>query len=788
MKKNATCWLFPSGKWWKILLIMKLKIFFLLVSLGTLQAAGYSQDSRFNLKKNDVLLTEVLQELQQQSEYRFFYQKDIFQQADRVNVDMKNVSLRQILDEVLIRHGFSYEMIDKVITIRKIQQQKTAGRKITGIVMDTRKQSLPGVTVLLKGTALGVVTDKEGRFNIEIPETDPIVLVFSFVGMKKQEVTYTGQEDIQVVMEEEVTEMDEVVITGYQGIDRKKLTSAITSVKAEDIMIPGVNSIDQMLEGRIPDLMLTTNSGEVGVVPRLRIRGTSTLVGNREPLWVVNGVVVNDPVPLDSDVLNDPDYVNRIGNAIAGLNPQDIQRIDVLKDAAATTLYGTRAANGVIVITTKKGHVGKPVVRYNMTTTYKRRPRYSDRKIDLMNSKERIDLSRELAAASYLYPSDMSIVGYEYLLQQLYAGVIDDEQFAIEVKKLENNNTDWFDILTEDAFSHNHTLSISGGSDQLRYYSSVGYTKDNDVIKGQGISRYTGNLSLESDLTKWLKASMDFNANISERNYEQSAVGSVNYAYTTSRAIAAYEEGGDLSYYQKRYNSFYRYDFNILNERANSYTKQENSGFDLTSRLIFRFVIIKSCFRNDLYDRQTLSTKHAGRKLSSFDTLLHNDFIFIAKCSLKRSLIFLSTLYHTDTNAGTTTTWFHNDRICHIFRQIATLSFANGKSFRRWDPCLQKDLFGQSFIHGNRTAYAAGTCVTNAKQIERCLYFTIFTICAMQRHIYNVCLSAKCQNIRSKETILGISTHLLDLIQIRVNGLDLFIVRADRIISYKKIL
>ena len=154
---------------------------------------------------------------------------------------------------------------------------------------------------------------------------------------------------------------------------------------------------------------------------------------------------------------------------------------------------------------------------------------------------------------------------------------------------MEINNTDWFDILTEDAFSHNHTLSISGGTDQLRYYSSVGYTKDNDVIKGQGISRYTGNLSLESDLTKWLKASMDFNANISERNYEQSAVGSVNYAYTTSRAIAAYEEGGDLSYYQKRYNSFYRYDFNILNERANSYTKQENSGFDLTSRLIFRF-------------------------------------------------------------------------------------------------------------------------------------------------------------------------------------------------------
>lgn len=235
-------------------------------------------------------------------------------------------------------------------------------------------------------------------------------------------------------------------------------------------MIPGATSIDQMLEGRIQDLMLTTNSGEVGVVPRLRIRGTSTLIGNREPLWVVDGIVVNDPVPLDSDVLNDPDYVNRIGNAIAGLNPQDIERLDVLKDAAATTLYGTRAANGVIVITTKKGHIGRPLVRYNVTATYKRRPRYSDRQIDLMSSKERVDLSRELVAQSYVYPSDMSVVGYEYLLQQLYSGVLDDEAFAREVKKIENNNTDWFAILTRDVISHNHTLSISGGTESLRYY------------------------------------------------------------------------------------------------------------------------------------------------------------------------------------------------------------------------------------------------------------------------------------------------------------------------------
>ena len=571
---------------------MKWSFVLLFVSCMQLSATVYSQQEKMSISVRDVSIEDLIKTIKSQVPVDFLYNLKEIERNGTVSVNMRNATVEDILQAAFRGKSLTYTYVNGVFVIRPMYVSGKDSVKrmynVTGLVLDPKKQPLPGVTIRLDGTVVGTASNSLGEFIMTVPQ-DTGRLIFTFVGFKQKRVAFKAGQRLVVTLEEEVEDLDEVVVTGYQVINRKKLTSAITSVKAEDIMIPGVNSIDQMLEGRIPDLMLTTNSGEVGVVPRLRIRGTSTLVGNREPLWVVNGVVVNDPVPLDSDVLNDPDYVNRIGNAIAGLNPQDIQRIDVLKDAAATTLYGTRAANGVIVITTKKGHVGKPVVRYNMTTTYKRRPRYSDRKIDLMNSKERIDLSRELAAASYLYPSDMSIVGYEYLLQQLYAGVIDDEQFAIEVKKLENNNTDWFDILTEDAFSHNHTLSISGGTDQLRYYSSVGYTKDNDVIKGQGISRYTGNLSLESDLTKWLKASMDFNANISERNYEQSAVGSVNYAYTTSRAIAAYEEGGDLSYYQKRYNSFYRYDFNILNERANSYTKQENSGFDLTSRLIFRF-------------------------------------------------------------------------------------------------------------------------------------------------------------------------------------------------------
>jgi len=566
---------------------------FMLFFVGCMQlsATVYSQKGRMNISVSDVSIEELIKMIKSNVQVDFLYNLKEIERNGTVSVKMENATVEEVLQEAFRGKMLTYACVNGVFVIRPghvAMRDSVKVFKVRGQVFDTKKQPLPGVTVRVDGTMVGTATDLQGEFTVAVPR-DTGRLVFTFVGFEQKHVAFKAGQKLVVVLEEEVEDLEEVVVTGYQVINRKKLTSAITSVKMDDIMIPGATSLDQMLEGRIPDLMLTTNSGEVGVVPRLRIRGTSTLIGNREPLWVVDGVVVNDPVPLDSDVLNDPDYVNRIGNAIAGLNPQDIERLDVLKDAAATTLYGTRAANGVIVITTKKGHVGKPLVRYNVTATYKRRPRYSDRQIDLMSSKERVDLSRELVAQSYVYPSDMSVIGYEYLLQQLYAGAIDDTEFALEVKKLENRNTDWFSILTRDVVSHNHTLSLSGGSEDLRYYSSIGYSQDNDVIKDQGISRYTGNLSLDANLYKWLTASVDFNASISKRDYEQSEIGSINYAYMVSRTISPYDEDGELSYYKKNINSSYGYSFNILNEKKESYTSQDNNNFSLSSQLNFLF-------------------------------------------------------------------------------------------------------------------------------------------------------------------------------------------------------
>lgn len=556
-----------------------------LLYAGVSRAQGVE---RFDFRVSKVPLNTAIEQLREVSGVSFSYNVDDLSRYT-VSVDVRQKTLEEVLNKCLENTDLGYKSIDKTIIVYKKTTKKEPnlqGITIRGVVREANGKPLPGVTVAIKGAQIGVTTNLAGEFSINVLEYP--TLVFTFVGMKPVEVKYTGQSFIQVTMQEDITEIGEVVVTGYQTIDRRKNTSAVTSVKAEDVMIPGVSSIDKMLEGRIPDMMLMTNSGEVGVVPKIRIRGTSTLVGNREPLWVVDGIVVQDPVNISPEELNDPDYINRIGNAIAGLNPWDIERLDILKDAAATALYGTRAANGVIVITTKKGQEGRPIVTYSMNTTLRQRPRYTDRKVNVMNSKERIQFSRELMASHYQYPNNMTMVGYEKLVSELYDHQLTNAEFDREVAKLEALNTDWFDLLTEDSFSHQHTISISGGSKQARYYASIGYNRDNDVIKTNKNERYTAALNLDANLTPWLTASLGVNGNVSSRDYYQSEIAPMEYAYRTSRAIPAYTENGEYYYYTKRSSSS-GYNYNILNELDNSSYGQEGSGLTVNANLQFKF-------------------------------------------------------------------------------------------------------------------------------------------------------------------------------------------------------
>jgi TonB-linked SusC/RagA family outer membrane protein len=570
----------------------KLQRLLLCLFLAVLCAEASAQGKEINLKLTNKPLVAALRQVEEQSNYyKINYSRDEVKDY-KVSCNLRHVSapdaVAQMLEGLPLVSSVNGRFI-QIKTRRHYQKPGTSKSVFSGLVVDNEGNPVVGATVMMGDTKTGTITDIDGRFSFGEVDASRVELIISYIGMKTIRKMVSTRSHPTFTMEEDVAVADEVVVTGYQVLNKRSLTSAVTTVKMEDLARTDVSSLDQMLEGKIPDLLVTNNSGEVGVAPKIRIRGTSTLVGNREPLWVVDGIVVKDPVNISPEELNDPDYVNRIGNAISGINPQDIERIDVLKDAAATAIYGTKAANGVIVVTTKRGYEGKPRVSYNFSANYKLRPRYTDRSVDVMNSQERVQFSRELAESHYLYPTDMTTVGYEEALMNLYNKNISYSEFLDQVRDAETQNTDWFKLLCKDSWSFQHSASVSGGSKQTRYYASLGYNKDNDVIKVNNNERYTFSMNLDNTFSKLFSASFTFNGYHYRRNYYQDEIAPLQYAYTTSRCIPAYDSDGLYYYYKKKVSSSKSYDYNVLNELENSYKKQTVNSMTFTTNLKFHF-------------------------------------------------------------------------------------------------------------------------------------------------------------------------------------------------------
>ena len=564
--------------------MMKTKLIVMLGLLFALPAVlkAEAQLQKISVELEDVSVVTLIKELKRQTGVNFLYNVDEVTRNGRISVSVQDWTVEEVLNKFLPGKGLSFSVVNDVIVIRPLEkradEQQEGKVVIKGVVKDGGGVPLPGVTVMVSGTTVGVTTNAKGEFSLVKPAgRDEVKLAFSFVGMKSQTLVWRGQELLNVVMEEDTYALDQVnvIYTGYQRIDPRRRTSAISSVNAADVLVPGMTSIDQALEGRIPELQLILNSGEVGATPRIRVRGTSSLIGNREPLWVLDGFILRDPVNVSNEDLNNPDYINIIGNAIAGINPQDIERIDVLKDAAATALYGTRAANGVIIVTTKRGSVGPARFSYNHTSKLTRRPRYTDKAVDLMNSQERVRFGKELADQHYKFAENMPMVGYEGALYRHQTGKTSWEEFQDEVTWYEQVNTDWFDVLTRDTYSHDHTLSVSGGSEDIRYYVSLGYNHEDGVTKTTKTDRMTSMANLDINFMKNLQVRFALNANIQKKNHLQDNIDAMNYAYNTTRALPAFNEDGSYYFYDKigyggTNQSIAMFRYNILNEIENS--------------------------------------------------------------------------------------------------------------------------------------------------------------------------------------------------------------------------
>lgn len=518
--------------------------------------------------------------------------------------------------------------------------QGNRGGEITGIVLDDLGQPLMGANVMVRGVngneSWGASADLDGRFTVKVPQRildskGKYRVIVTFVGFKRKEIILKDAGKlIRITLYPNTQELGDVIVTGYLKIDPRKNTSAISSVKMEDILLPGSTSLAESLEGHIPDMVFMKNSGEAGATARMRLRGTSTLIGNREPLWVLDGVVLSDPVDVTNDQLNDPDYINFIGNAISGINPEDIERVDVLKDASATALYGTRASNGVIVITTKRGTISKPTIRYATTLRMTRRPRYTDRTINLMNSQERVQFGKDLTDLHYAFPGGMTMVGYEGAYYNYQTGQISYDEFQRQVQLYETTNTDWFDLLTHDALSTQHTLSLSGGSEVIRYYTSLGYSRDNDVIRTQNNERYNANMNITANLSKSFVANFRMTANIQKKDYIPRAINVMDYAYNTTRALPAYNPDGTLYYYKRHAydnslkNAYYKYNYNVLNEIDNAASNIESDGMMGVLDLNYRYKQIFDISLTTSYQRNSSASSDWFGEKSNYVALLRN--------------------------------------------------------------------------------------------------------------------------------------------------------------------
>ena len=512
-----------------------------------------------------------------------------------VTYSAKNKPAIIVINEIVKNHGLIVVRNEKTnsMTIRKLRQ----GEKrplivvnkdivVKGVVVDENGEPLVGATVVINSERSTVTNDK-GEYTL-IASSGSQLVKYSFIGFRTQMLSAAKASKTPKIVLSEDNTLDEVVVTGYQKIDRRELTSSIYKIDAKDLEQIGALTIDQMLEGKAPGLMVSNLSTTPGAAAKVRVRSSGTFTGSREPLWVIDGIPYEDPVPLSASEINSFDNVNLIGNALSGLNPQDIESINILKDASATAIYGTRAANGVIVITTKRGQQGRTRLSYNGTMSIQQRPRYGD--FNLMNSLERIDVSREIYERDLAYPENIiSYVGYEGALKDYLSGDTTFGEFQNCVSRLETLNYDWFDALYRNSLSQTHNVNVSGGANNTRFYFSVGYADNQGSEKGVDLNRITARSNLDVDVTKNLKIQLSMSGSVQEAKYNHSSTNAFNTAYYTSRAVPCYNADGSLFYIDKQMdvydNTTITGKYNIINERNNSQKSIDNKDLNITAAI-----------------------------------------------------------------------------------------------------------------------------------------------------------------------------------------------------------
>ena len=496
-----------------------------------------------------------------------------------------------------------------------------AQNKITGTVFEETGEPCIGATVMIQGSRQGTKTDLDGHFSINVPAGKKLVI--SYVGMVT--VTVKPQDGMKITLTADAHTLGEVVAVGMMKQDKRLFTGATTKVDAEKAKLDGVADVSRALEGRAAGVSVQNVSGTFGTAPKIRVRGATSIYGSSKPLWVIDGVIQEDAVDVSADDLSSGDAVTLISNAIAGLSADDIESFQVLKDGSATSIYGARAMAGVVVVTTKRGKVGRSTVNYTGEFTYRLKPSYSN--YNISNSQEQMGIYKEMGEKGWLEFSNLANSSSSGLYGRMYSQIAKyngdgtyslpytDAAMNAYLQEAEFRNTDWFDLLFTNNIIQNHSVSISTGTEKASLYASVSAMYDPGWTKDSKVERYTANMNASFNLSKKLTVSILTNGSYRD----QKAPGTL--ARSTDVVSGAVNRSFDINPFSYAMNTARTLDpdatytrnyapFNIFKELDNNYIDLSISDMKFQGELTWKPIQGLEIHALGAYRTQKTSQEH----------------------------------------------------------------------------------------------------------------------------------------------------------------------------------
>jgi TonB-linked SusC/RagA family outer membrane protein len=563
-------------------------------------------DTKVTIIVENLTLDNALSKIEKSAHVKFSYNSRLPQLSRKVSIEANQETLSSILSRILVPFNITFSEVSNQIILQKtaadpfasadnhdsLFEVLTAGPIIKGKVTDQTGSPLPGATVMAKGTKVAVLTDFDGNFSIEMP-ANADKLVISYVGMETKEIGITNVTPTVVLTEAGQNLKEVVVTTGYEKTSKRTFTGAISKISGSELKVEGVVDVSRMIEGKAAGVTVQNVTGTFGTAPKITVRGSSSIFGDTKPLWVIDGVVQEDIINVTFADLASGNSATLLSSSVAGLNSNDIQSIEVLKDASATSIYGSRSLNGVVVVTTKQGRRDSPLkVSYSVENTVRTVPSYSQ--YDILNSQESMSVFQEMRQKGYLDLSS-SYTGrfggvYNILAREInnyntsngQYGVKNDQPYINEfLKKYELVNTDWFSVLFRPSITQNHSLSFSGGGKNNTFYASLGYYTDPGWTIADNVKQLSSNLKGTFFINDKLNITLSTLGSIRNQQapgaYESKQdvvfgkttrdfdINPFNYVLSTSRTLRPYDDKGNLEYYQNNWAPM-----NIVNELANN--------------------------------------------------------------------------------------------------------------------------------------------------------------------------------------------------------------------------